>query len=72
MENNEHNSHSNPGFGKNTNGMGILIITLVFVVLTLTAFYFWKGGAEEYDHYRIEKKEAAHHEGHEGEAAAEH
>ncbi len=72
MENNEHISHDNPGFGKNTNGMGILIIAVVFVAITLAAFYFWKSGSAEYDHYRIEKKEAANHEGHEGEAAAEH
>jgi len=62
MENNEHN-HDNPGFGKNTNGLGILIITVVFVALSLSAWYFWNSATAEYNHYRVEKKEGGHKEG---------
>jgi len=62
MQHESHSSHNAPGFGKNTNGMGIFIIALIFVVLGIAALNLWNSGNEEYEHYRIEKKEAAHSE----------
>jgi outer membrane protein OmpA-like peptidoglycan-associated protein len=64
-------SHTNPGFGKNTNGMGIAIVVLVAILLSLTAWWLWNGAQEEADHYRYKTVAAAHggHDEH-GEAHA--
>jgi hypothetical protein len=65
MQHQSHSSHNASGFGRNTNGLGIFIVATIFVVLGLLAFYLWNDGNKEYEHYRIEKKEANHdHSGH--------
>jgi outer membrane protein OmpA-like peptidoglycan-associated protein len=61
-------SHSNPGFGKNTNGLGLVIVALSLVVLALAAYWLWHKGAAENDWYRFEK--TANAEGHEGHGEA--
>jgi predicted negative regulator of RcsB-dependent stress response len=63
-------SHTSPGFGKNTNGLGIAIVVVVLVVFALVGWNFWKTGTAEQKWYRFENK-AAGHEGHgAGHAAA--
>ena len=52
----EHGEHSTPGakrFGVNTNGLGILIVTIVAVCLALFCWNFWKDGSREKDLYRL-------------------
>lgn len=60
-------SHSNPGFGKNTNGLGLFIVAISLVVLALAAYWFWHKGAAEDSWYRFENttQSAGHGEGHE-------
>ena len=41
------------GFGHKTNGVGLLIITIVAVCLTLFCWVFWKDGSKEINHYRL-------------------
>ena len=62
------------GFGKNTNGLGLVIIAAVAVVIALFCWNFWKGGPKEADHYRLNNEKAATKHGenstlHEGEAS---
>ena len=64
MSHEHHTSHLAPGFGKNTNGMGIFIVAIVFVVLGIFAWTMWNSGNKEYEHYRLEKKEAGAHDDH--------
>ena len=52
------------GFGHNTNGVGLLIITIVAVCLTLFCWVFWKDGSKEINHYRL-NSQPAHSTGHE-------
>jgi hypothetical protein len=66
MSNEHQPSHSAPGFGKNSNGLGLLIVAVAAVVIAAIAFNFWKSGAQEQRWYRFENK-AATSEGHEGE-----
>ena len=51
----EHEEQSLPvkGFGTNTNGIGILIVTIVAVCLALFCWDFWKDGSKEINHYRL-------------------
>lgn len=64
-------SHSSPGFGKNTNGFGIVIIAVVLVAFAMIMWALWNDGGTEANWYRLEKKEAASHgEAHGSEAAA--
>ncbi|MCU0373841.1 MAG: hypothetical protein MUF24_00915 [Chitinophagaceae bacterium] len=66
MQHESHSNHNAPGFGKNTNGMGIFIVAIIFVVLGISTYYLWNSGNKEYEHYRIEKKAGSHsHSGHE-------
>lgn len=58
-------SHSNPGFGKNTNGLGLFIVALSLVVLALAAYWFWHGAKAEESWYRFEQTSAGHGESHE-------
>lgn len=60
-------SHSNPGFGQNTNGLGIVIVALSLVVIALLTFSFWHKGTAENNWYRFEQTApaAGHGEGHE-------
>jgi hypothetical protein len=58
-------SHSSPGFGKNTNGFGIVIIAVVLVSFALVAWALWNDGGTEKSWYRLdEKATAAKAEGH--------
>jgi hypothetical protein len=41
------------GFGHNTNGVGIFIVTIVAICLALFCWNFWKDGSKETDHYRL-------------------
>lgn len=65
-------SHSAPGFGKNSNGFGLVIIAAVLVVFALTAWWLWNEGGTENDWYRFEKKEHAAESHADGHAAAGH
>ncbi len=60
-------SHSNPGFGKNTNGLGLFIVALSLVVMALAAYWFWHQGTAEDSWYRFENTapSAGHGENHE-------
>lgn len=56
-------SHSNPGFGKNTNGLGLFIVALSLVVMALAAYWFWHKGSAEDSWYRFESTtQSAGHE----------
>ncbi len=66
MSNEHQPSHSAPGFGENSNGLGLVIVVVAAVVIAAIAFNFWKSGAQEQRWYRFENK-AATSEGHEGE-----
>ena len=64
-------SHSSPGFGKNTNGMGIVLVAAVLVVFGLAAWNLWNSGATEKEWYRMENTAAAHGEAGHGEHGAQ-
>jgi outer membrane protein OmpA-like peptidoglycan-associated protein len=67
---NEHDTHHQaPGFGKNTNGVGIFFLATIFVVLGLFAWWLWNNNHKEFDFYRIENA-AGSHDGHEGDHSA--
>lgn len=66
MHNEHHSSHNAPGFGKNTNGMGIFIIAAIFVIIGIFVWWLWNNNNREFDHYRIEQAGGAHTEGHGG------
>jgi hypothetical protein len=63
MHNEHHTSHNAPGFGKNSNGLGILIIAVVFTGITLFTWWLWNNNHKELKHYRVENPAPAH--GHE-------
>lgn len=65
MHNEHHTSHLAPGFGKNTNGLGIFIIAIIFVMLGIFAWWLWNNDNKLYKHYRIESSGHATH-GHGG------
>ncbi len=53
---NEHDTHHlSPGFGKNTNGFGIFLLSAVFVVLGLFVWWLWNNNHMEFNHYRLEQ-----------------
>jgi outer membrane protein OmpA-like peptidoglycan-associated protein len=54
-----------PGFGKNTNGLGIFIIAAIFVLIGLFAWWLWNNNNKYYKHYRVENSGIAGH-GHSG------
>jgi hypothetical protein len=64
MHNDHASSHLAPGFGKNTNGMGIFIVAITFVLIGLFVWGLWNNNNKLYKHYRIEKTEVKHQEGH--------
>jgi outer membrane protein OmpA-like peptidoglycan-associated protein len=66
MHNEHHSSHNAPGFGKNTNGMGIFIIAAIFVIIGIFVWWLWNNNNREFDFYRIEQAGGAHTEGHGG------
>jgi OmpA-OmpF porin, OOP family len=66
MHNEHHSSHNAPGFGKNTNGMGIFIIAAIFVIIGIFVWWLWNNNNKEFDFYRIEQAGGAHTEGHGG------
>jgi hypothetical protein len=63
MQNEHHSSHSTPGFGKNTNGLGIFIIAAIFIGITLFTWNLWNNNHKELNHYRVEHTSPVH--GHE-------
>jgi OOP family OmpA-OmpF porin len=60
MQHEEHTSHRGR-FGNNTNGLGILIVTVVSVCLALFCWSFWKDGSKEIEHYRLNSLPATAH-----------
>lgn len=68
MHNDHSSSHLSPGFGKNTNGMGIFIVAIIFVLIGLFVWWLWNNNNKFYKHYRIEKVEASGHGEHHGES----
>ncbi len=61
------------GFGRNTNGAGILIVVIAAIFLALICWDFWKDGGREKDLYRIESSAPAEHgSGHGSEQSKEH
>ncbi len=68
MHNEHHTSHEAPGFGKNTNGLGIFIVAVVFIVITLFTWWLWNNNHSEYAHYRLEGAAAPHSHGEHGTA----
>jgi len=57
MQNEHHTSHLAQGFGKNTNGMGIFIVAVVFVAISLFTWWLWNNDHKEVDHYRIQTEQ---------------
>lgn len=53
MQHEEQTSPLSPGFGTNTNGLGILIVAVVAVSLALFCWDIWKDGSKEAEHYRF-------------------
>ncbi len=66
MHNEHHSSHNSPGFGTNTNGMGIFIVAAIFVIIGIFVWWLWNNNNKEFDFYRIEQAGGAHTEGHGG------
>jgi outer membrane protein OmpA-like peptidoglycan-associated protein len=64
MHNEHHSSHNVPGFGKNTNGMGVFIVAAIFVIIGLFVWWLWNNNNREFDHYRIEQAGGSHDGGH--------
>jgi outer membrane protein OmpA-like peptidoglycan-associated protein len=62
MHNEHDTNHLAPGFGKNTNGAGILLLSIIFVALGLFVWWLWNNNHEELDHYRIENATGSHDE----------
>lgn len=60
MHNEHHSSHNTPGFGKNTNGMGIFILTAIFVILTIFVLWLWNNNNREFEFYRIAQTSGEH------------
>lgn len=61
-------SHTSPGFGKNSNGFGLVIVAAVLVIFVLASWGMWNSGSTENEWYRFAP--AAHAaEGHEGQAS---
>lgn len=64
MHNEHSTSHDAPGFGKNTNGLGIFIISLAFVAIALFTWCISNNNQREYKFYRLESKGGSgQHEG---------
>jgi predicted negative regulator of RcsB-dependent stress response len=61
MHNEHHTSHLAPGFGKNTNGMGIFIIAVIFVLIGIFCWNLWNNNNQEFRHYRIEHADVKGH-----------
>ncbi|MCU0336146.1 MAG: hypothetical protein MUF62_14085 [Chitinophagaceae bacterium] len=53
-------SHTSPGFGRNTNGLGIVIIAVVLVVFALVGWNFWNKATAEQNWYRFENTNSGH------------
>ena len=53
MEHGDDKAPGSKGFGVNTNGLGILLVSIVAVCLTLFCWDFWKDGSKEINHYRL-------------------
>jgi outer membrane protein OmpA-like peptidoglycan-associated protein len=64
MSQEHHHSHLAPGFGKNTNGFGILFIAILFVVLGLIAWLLWNNDHKAMDYYRVAQTAGEHEGGH--------
>ena len=66
MHNEHHTSHMAPGFGKNTNGMGVFIVAVVFVAISLFTWWLWNNDHKAVDHYRFktEQTQKENHQGH--------
>lgn len=63
MQHDSSTGHVAPGFGKNSNGLGIFIIAAVFVGIALFCWHLWNNDRVEAKHYRlpaIEKKADGH------------
>lgn len=72
MAHEANSNHSSSGFGKNTGGLGIMIVAGVAVVLALMAWNLWNSGSAERNWYRLQSESAAtsgHGDGHENGAA---
>jgi hypothetical protein len=59
MHNEHSTSHLAPGFGKNTNGMGIFIVAAIFVLIGLFAWNLWNNENKYEKHYRVESSSPA-------------
>jgi outer membrane protein OmpA-like peptidoglycan-associated protein len=68
MHNEHHTSHEAQGFGKNTNGLGIFIVAVVFIVIGLFTWWLWNNNHKEFDFYRIEGAADTHNQGEHGTA----
>jgi lipoprotein signal peptidase len=64
MHNEHDTNHEAPGFGKNTNGVGIFALAAFFVILGLFVWWMWNNNNRELDYYRIEKTSSAQTEAH--------
>ncbi len=70
MHHDEHASVATAEKSSQTNGFGLLLLTIVAVLLALFCWYMWKSGSKEADHYRFAEETAMHeHEAPEGEEA---
>ena len=52
MEQHDNKQPGAPGFGTNTNGLGILIVAIAAVCLALFCWKFWNNAQREADLYR--------------------
>jgi outer membrane protein OmpA-like peptidoglycan-associated protein len=56
-----HHTHSNPGFGQNSSGLGVFIIALLAVVIIVGAWWLWNNDQTEMEYYRLNNAgETAH------------
>lgn len=62
MHNEHDTNHEAPGFGKNTNGAGILLLSILFVGLGLFVWWLWNNNKTEMEYYRIENAAGGHDE----------
>jgi hypothetical protein len=53
-----HPSHGNPGFGKNSSGLGVFIIAILAVVIIVGTWWLWNNNDTETEYYRLPKQEA--------------
>jgi OOP family OmpA-OmpF porin len=72
MQHEEHSQPAAPGFGTNTNGLGIFIVAIVAVCLALFCWNYWKDASRETELYRWDASVKGGHGHGEGHEAAGH